>query len=248
MTDRPEPELTWINGRWPVLLPPHRACRPEWPWWEATRLAAMHHFIKPGHVVYDVGAEEGDFPTLFATWGAQVVLIEPNPYVWPCIRYTWEANFDHRPLGHYVGLLGVADVDAPETDIERGTVDGWPRCTERPMVPDHGFRHLWEHGGRNTPITTLDHLVARLGHIPDVVTMDVEGGELFVLRGAEHTLTEHRPIVFVSIHPDFMAEMYDIGDGITAVNDLMAGHGYEHTYLCTDHEVHMLYLPPQGAS
>jgi hypothetical protein len=61
---------TLINGRWPLLLPDHRAARPSWGWWEATRLAAMHHFIQPGDVVYDVGAEEGDFPCLFSTWGA----------------------------------------------------------------------------------------------------------------------------------------------------------------------------------
>ena len=201
-----------INGRWPLNLPPHRAARPSWPWWEATRLAAMRHFIQPGDPVYDIGAEEGDFPALFASWGAHLVLVEPNPHVWPCIRWTWEANDLPAPLKWHVGLLGDAPQSADLDDSNAVDMDGWPACAYGPMIPDHGFRHLNEHAGIVSPVTTLDLLAQGLP--PDVVTMDVEGGELHVLRGAQETLAEHRPIVFVSIHPEFMHDLYGITNGV----------------------------------
>ena len=55
-----EVRLVHVNGRWPLWLPEHRAARPEWPWWEAARLSAMHHVLgQGGHTVWDVGAEIG---------------------------------------------------------------------------------------------------------------------------------------------------------------------------------------------
>lgn len=230
-------ERIMVNGRWPLMLPPHRAARPEWPWWEAGRLAAMSHVIRSGMHVVDVGAEEGDFPALFASWGATVTLIEPNPHVWPCIRYTWEANDLPAPAGMHVVLCGDTATDAAEPDAGGTGPDGWPQCSRWPMVPDHGFRHLWEHGGTNTPVTTLDCLSLA----PDVLTMDVEGGELAVLRGATRTLREHRPTVFVSIHAEFLADLY--GQHPDEVLALMESLGYTATYLCSDHEAHWMFTP-----
>lgn len=234
---------TLVNGRWLLDLPPHRAARESWPWWEAERLAAMHHHIEPGDVVYDIGAEEGDFPALYASWGAQVVLVEPNPYVWPCIRWTWEANDLPAPLGWFVGLLGDKPAEPVDNDTEAWDDRGWPHCAYREMIGDHGFRHLGEHGGRNTPVSTLDALVADVGTAPDVVTMDVEGGELHVLKGAHRTLTEHRPIVFVSVHPQFMEDLYGIVNGTKAVVGHMTDIGYTAEFLTTDHEEHWMFLP-----
>lgn len=50
-------------------------------------------------------------------------------------------------------------------------------------------------------IATLDDLLAR-GVIepPDFVKMDVEGAELAVVRGAGHTLREHRPRIIAETH------------------------------------------------
>lgn len=232
---------THVNGRWWVDLPPHRAARPEWPTWERERLAAMHDAIEQGDVVYDIGAEEGDFAALFATWGARLVLVEPNPKAWPNIRWTWEANKLPAPLAWHVGLLGEHHVIATDPDADDQDVDGWPACAYDELIGDHGFRHLGEHGGIGSSIITLDELVDATGVPPDVVTMDVEGGELYVLRGGDATLSEHHPTVFVSIHPEFMDNLYGIGDGVEAVCDLMAGHGYTGTFLAHDHEHHWMF-------
>lgn len=134
---------TLINGRWPLNLLEHRAARPEWPFWEAHTLALANHLIQPGWVVWDVGAEEGDFPALYGTWGAEVVLIEPNPNVWPQIRLHWEANVDYSPLRCVVGL--ASDRTTYANDYDTGFEGVWPNVSKGEIKPDHGFRHIWEH-------------------------------------------------------------------------------------------------------
>lgn len=227
---------TLVNGRWELLLPAHRAARPEWPWWEATRLAAMAHHIGPGDVVFDIGAEEGDFPALWASWGASVVLAEPNPRVWPNIRAVFDANDLEDPLFCWPGFIGDVDDRGREPPAT-----GWPLCANGPVIGDHGFCQLGERP--DLPTASIDALVIDGVQAPTVVTMDVEGSELHVLRGAREVIDEHRPKVFVSIHEAFMAHHYGLERGEEMVRNLMAGHGYSETYLCTDHEAHWLFLP-----
>ena len=231
---------TLINEKWGLKLPWYRAERPEWPWWEAARLAAMHHHIEPGMTVFDIGAEEGDLSALYATWGAKLVLVEPNPRVWPTIRLTFAANGLETP-DWFVGLCSdVTEAEPPLLDIDAEPRDGWPACAYQEPFPEHGFRHLWEHT-ISTPQITLDHLVGLVGVVPDVITIDVEGSEGHVLRGALGTLKNLRPVVFMSIHPEFMEDLY--GEHPLDVHRMMADLGYKEWFLATDHEEHWLFLP-----
>lgn len=239
-----------MNGRWPIRLPEHRAARPVNDWWEAQRLAAMHSRVLH-HLntcddhwprVLDVGAEEGDFSCLLSMWGADVFLVEPNPKAWPWIKATFEAN-DQTPAGWFVGLLGSDEQRVGLGDV--CTADPllftWPHAAnEREPTPEHGFHHLAEHAGP-TPVGTLDQLTSVVAWAPDIITMDVEGGELHCLMGAEATLREHRPEVFVSIHPEFLRDLY--GQSKDDVLDLMAGHNYRAQFICSDHEEHWFFSP-----
>ena len=256
----PKPVLTRINGRWPLLLPPHRAARPEWPHWEAARLADMHDRIQPGWLIADIGAEEGDLPALWATWGARVYLVEPNPRVWPNIRYIWEANRLPEPAGWWVGFASDRTVrrppNAPADDryawvgdllsgwprCAHGQPDsrsGWPRCAHGPLIADHGFAHLSQQADAIPQIRLDDAL-----EYVDAITIDVEGSELAVLRGATRLLDDARPLVWVSVHTDvaWMAEQYP-GETREAVIAFMADHGYDGTFLARDHEEHWSFTP-----
>lgn len=225
---------TSINGRWSLLLPRHRHERPEWPWWEATRLAAMAHHIGPGDVVWDVGAEEGDFPALWALWGADVVLAEPNPLVWANIRAIFDANQLPDPIFCWPGFIGDVDDRGREPPAP-----GWPASADGPVIGDHGFCQLGERP--DLPTASIDALVIDGVRPPTVITMDVEGSELHVLRGAAETLALHRPKVFVSIHPEFLDHHY--GHTPEQIYELMESHGYERTFLTEDHERHEMFLP-----
>jgi len=225
-----------INGKWPLNVLEHRAERPEWPFCEAHTLSLAHSLIDVGTVVWDVGSEEGDFPALFGTWGAEVVLIEPNPYVWPQIRLHWEANVDRNPVACLVGLASDK-VDPATPDYQVGIAvkrrgGCWPHVAFGDVFPEHGFRHIWEHA-RNSPQFRLDRLYLST---PDLIMMDIEGGELIALRGCEDVLRTRHPDVLVSIHPDFLYDLY--GHTRQNVIEFMESCGYEGRLYCTDHEEH----------
>lgn len=235
---------TLINERWELLLPEHRAVRPEWPHWERERLASMHANLKPGMVVYDIGAEEGDLPGLWASWGCAVVLFEPNPLVWPNARAVFEAN-GLAPAGCWPGFAADVTADAPEADRELLAIrDGWPVSAYGDVIGDHGFRQLNERP-HDTPRVRIDDVPAVLDvPAPTAITIDVEGSELSVLHGAERTMRDVRPLVWVSVHPTFMREQY----GVDA-EDLfafMAGLGYRRTHLASDHEEHEFFHHPDA--
>lgn len=218
--------------------------------WEPERLAAMHDVISAQErpVVFDVGAEEGDLPALWASWGADVVLVEPNPRVWPNVRFIFQANqLQDRVRGWFVGFAGDEPRDRPAWDWEHvGHETPWPRCAFGPLIGDHGFLVLPERP--DCPVTTLDALAARHGP-PTVVTIDVEGAELTVLRGAQRILAEARPDVFVSIHIDlpWIDEKYP-GDTGDKVREFMEAFDYVEfggKPLAIDHEEHVWFSPEE---
>lgn len=225
---------TRILDRWELLLPEHRAERPQWPYWEKVRLEAMHANIQPGDVVFDVGAEEGDLSALFATWGARLTLFEPNPKVWPNIKAIWDANDLDMPLFCWPGFAS----DKTETLGQTAHIEQWPSCAYGLMIGNHGFRHLAEEAAV-TPQIKLDEV-----GVPDVITIDVEGAEWFVLKGAEGILENERPLVFVSIHPEFMRDLYEMKDA--DLHDFMKQRGYQGKHLGTDHEEHWAFWRPDG--
>lgn len=231
---------TLINNRWPILLPAHRAARESWAWHEAARFAAMSTVIGPGDVVWDIGAEEGDHAALYAMWGAQVVLCEPNPKAWPNIRAIWEANGLAPPLMCWAGFIG--DEITPDTSGNLGVtvLNMWPAVADGEVVGNHGSLNLSDD---DFPCKTIDYLTPPA---PTVLTIDVEGSELQVLRGAKHTLEEHRPHVFVSLHPEMAAYRYGQMDIVKAVRWYMEERGYPNggaIHLATDHEQHWYFRP-----
>lgn len=239
-----------INGNWDLILPRHRAERAEWhtdAGWERERLDSMHAHLEPGMTIIDVGAEEGDFPGLWASWGCRVALIEPKAETWSNIRAVWDGNRFLPPRAMFVGFasdvtdLHPADPYLPATGYHLGS--GWPACAYGEVIADHGFAHLSEQAD-SIPQTTLDDFAARSGFVVDAVTIDVEGSELRVLHGAARILTVYRPHVWVSVHADrpWMEAQYsgvDVGD----VTRLMESHGYRCEVLAEDHELHLYCAP-----
>jgi len=226
---------TTINGKWDLLLPEHRAKRPEWlTGWEPERLDAMYKFIKKDMIVLDIGAEEGDMPALFATWGAKVFMVEPNMRVWSNIRAIWEGN-KLKPLGWYVGFAGPKNKQYDEYTAKTARKDGWPLCAYDIVQAEHGFDHLAEsaHWINQTKIDDLP--IEKI----DVITIDVEGSEYEVVKGAERVLTEQHPELFISVHPEFM--FHNHNDYEAHMHNYLHSLGYTKKWLAFDHEHHWQY-------
>lgn len=233
-----------VNDRWPLWLPEHRAERPEWPWWERERLQAMWTAVRRSDVVWDIGAESGDLSALYASWGADVVLCEPSARQWPTIRATWEANALPMPLACWPGFVGN-----PDHSLGWMVSGEWPAWAEADMDPEAGFVHLNEQPGPDEhsdegPIAciSVDAMVQSDVPFPQVITIDVEGAELEVLQGAAGTLWALRPLVFVSVHPQFMWDRYgQTSDDLMVLMTKLLN--YEAKHLHTDHEEHWCFRP-----
>jgi FkbM family methyltransferase len=223
-----------ICDLWKLWLPDFRvefhAARKDW---ERGRLESVHERLKPGMRVWDVGSEHGDFSALYRSWGADVVLVEPSPPYWPCARRTFEANGFDPPSAWFNGF--AADTTRWRSgDFGR---DGWPWCSEGPVVADYGFRHLAQ--DLETPRITVDAL-ADLTAPPDALMIDVEGAEHAVLSGARRVLASGDALVWVSVHEPTMLDWY--GRTLDNLHALMASVGYAGELLPSHGEAETFWL------
>jgi len=226
-----------LNGEYNIILPKHRADRPEWymeKGWEKKRLASIHKNIGKGDIVFYVGSEEGEMPALCQMWGAEVVLFEPNPRVIPNTKAIYDANNLKPPAGFFVGFAA----NETNTKGEPVYLDMFPLCADGPIIGDHGFKEL-AYEADHIPTIKIDDFVFNTGLIPTAITMDCEGSDWEVLKGAEETLKKYHPKLWVSWHPEFMFRMFNAytGDARNWVKDL----GYKEEFLDYQHEVHIYY-------
>lgn len=217
-----------INQRYKVIVPEHIA---DWDIcgdWEVARFISMEQQLNQGDTLFDVGVEQGWQSVIYAQFvgGENMVLFEPGKTFWPNIRQTWEANHLPLPKAHFVGLVDSKTSDDVEIELY-----GWTPHSEGELTTTQDYRYLRDDCQR----ITLDKFVDATECIPDAITIDVEGAELNVLKGAEEILSNYRPKVWVSIHPELMK---DYKATPSELYRFMEALGYEMEYLGEDHEIH----------
>ena len=225
---------TRINGKWNIVLPEHRSLRPEWDikkgGWERERLLHMSKHLDKSDTVFYIGAEEADMCALVAKWGAKLVMFEPNELVMPNIKAIWEANNLNLDDTFYPCFVS----DVTDNYIDPVTV----RDIKGEVIHDHGFKELRDPHG--IPQLRIDDIVERTGIIPTALSLDIEGSEGRALRGAEQTLRNHRPKIWLSLHPEFLREQY--GEWGAELRAWIISLGYKETLIDYPlHEVHIFY-------
>lgn len=222
-----------VNDRYNVIVPDHIADWDAPSEWERARLLSMEKHLSKGDILYDVGAEQGWQSAILAQFvgGENMVLIEPDGKAWPNIRQTWEANNLAKPAAFFVGCLG-------QESTEGAWSKSWPDVSEGELQTSFGYESLRGNGAQ----IRLDQLVDLTGLTPDAISIDVEGAEMEVLKGAVNTLNHQMPQVWVSVHPDLMEKDYNAKE--KELHDYMKSFAYKHEDLGWDgHEQHHFFYP-----
>ncbi len=142
--------------------------------------ALYGQFVRPGDLVFDVGAHVGDRVAAFRRLGARVVAVEPQPALKLTLKllYGRDRNVTIEPAaaGGREGEIDLlVNVDNPTVTTASGDF-------VRAAQGQAGWEgQVWDRTVR-VPVTTLDALIARHGR-PAFIKIDVEGFEAEVLSG-----------------------------------------------------------------
>lgn len=227
----------WDSGPfvYDLELPQPLASWDVWDYWERERISSMQATLTTDDVLFDVGAEQGWMSTLFAKYMTpNIVLFEPTAEFWPNIKATFEKNGLQPPLATWMGLVSDRSFDDASSPQK-----GWPTPAHSGQLIDRNKYVNLHDQGHITPQITIDDFVRVTEVTPTALSIDVEGAEHLVLEGARATLTNGRPYVWVSQHPDLLERDYGVSN--EAIFTYMGDLGYARTLLATDHEEHWLY-------
>jgi FkbM family methyltransferase len=165
---------------------------------------AISAMVRPGAVFYDVGAHLGSL-----TLGA-ARLVGPSGRV---VAFDGDPQNIKRLREH----IGRNDF-ATRVQIVHAAVwshrppSGIPFRRGKSETSQGGVEADGQHPVLGTgdlisvPATTLDDFVAAGGLPPQLIKIDVEGGEYEVLRGAASLFATHRPFIIVEVHHQQAAE------------------------------------------
>lgn len=155
---------------------------------------AMQLYMKPGMVVYDIGANVGFQATISARIvgpAGSVLCFEPLPANADQIEYNARLN-DFKNV--QVRRIALGNVDSQETFLLSDESTWGALSSAAPGVP----RQI---GEIKVDVRNLDALRARESlPAPDWIKIDVEGAECAVLDGADATIREFRPILVIELH------------------------------------------------
>lgn len=173
-------------------------------------LSYFEKYIKPGHIVFDVGCYVGLSALYFAKMVGhlgKVICFEPNKYNLLRTNMNLSANpefMDTIQLYNF-GLSDeeISSVMLLSDDIESGyssasqLVKGGRIAIPQSELESMGFFK------EVVKLKTLDSFVDETEIIPNVVKIDIEGAEISFLKGGLSTLTKYKPVLFIELHNVF---------------------------------------------
>jgi FkbM family methyltransferase len=158
-------------------------------YWELANQRRFSAHLRPGDVVYDVGAHVG----LYTLLSSGAVRADGHVYAFEPFARNLEYLRRHIALNR---LLNCTVVDAAISDA---TSEQYFEPTEHDSAG-----HLSGSGSVRVRTVSLDDFVfGSEGHRPPtVMKINAEGAEMDVLKGGRRTIAEFMPTIFLSTHSD----------------------------------------------
>jgi FkbM family methyltransferase len=159
--------------------------------------SAISAMVRPGDVVYDVGAHLGSLTLgaarLVGTSG-RVVAFDGDPENVERLRENSSRNHFSactQPV-HAAVWSHRSEAGIPFRRGKKASHGGVEADGQRPVLGDGEIISV--------PVTTLDDFAADGGPLPQLIKIDVEGGEYEVLRGGACLFAKQRPLIIVEVH------------------------------------------------
>lgn len=161
---------------------------------EIQEVRLVHHFITHGQltkkdIFYDIGANIGFYSMLAAELGAEVHAFEPVERTFHILEKNLQC-YTHTKLNN----TALSETNGEVTFY---LPPDWSGLST--LVPEMLYKI-----DRTITVDaiTLDTYVFEQGNTPPtVLKIDVEGAELFVLKGGYRTLTHHKPRIIMEVSP-----------------------------------------------
>jgi FkbM family methyltransferase len=187
--------LYFLYNYWRGKYRLQRSISEFWEWSEEDerRLLFFKQFIRPGELVFDVGANRGMYTRIFLKLGAEVVAFEPQKRCTDRLEPILQRNRNFTLVKKALGKSeGQGKMFLADADVLSTLSDDWPRMTKQSgRFPEREWRST-----QPVEIITLDIAVKDWG-VPSFIKIDVEGYEYEVLSGLSQPV-ENIAFEFVS--------------------------------------------------
>src|SRR6202790_1787134 len=174
---------------------------------ERSTAITLEKLVKPGDVVFDLGANIGAHTLGLApsVGSAERVLhFDPPRFAFEQLKRNLALNPELQARTYPRQVLLAA---APAEDAPKEIFASWPLEKDASVHPKHRGRLVT---ARNATVDTLDRVVAREGiDRLNVIKIDVDGHELPVLQGGLAVLTKFRPVLVMEMSPYVHAEEHN---------------------------------------
>ena len=183
--------------------------------------ATLRKLVKPGDVVFDIGANIGAHTLgLARSVGptGRVFAFEPADFAFGKLQRNLALNPELESRTHLRQILLAA---APAEPSRQEIYASWPLEKDDSVHAKHRGRLV---PARNASVDTLDRFVERenMDRL-DLIKIDVDGQELPVLQGGSRILRKFRPVLVMEMSPYVHAEEHH---SFAAFVELLRDSGY----------------------
>ena len=189
---------------------------------EPSTARALERHVKPGFVVFDIGANIGAHTLHIGHLVGQqghVYAFEPTQYAFGKLSRNISLNPDIVPI---VAASQIMLADSDSEELEPMIYSSWPLDDAGEDL--HGVHRAKPMSTDGASVMSLDQFVtAQKIERLDVIKIDVDGHECSIFAGAQKTLADFKPTIIMELAPYVLEEA---GTSLAQLLGLLENHGY----------------------
>lgn len=183
--------------------------------------------LKPNaRTIIDVGANIGTNTIEYGTWAKEVISFEPTPELYKQLKRNIDLNKTNNDKVRWdenTSMNLSANINVHQVAVGEKRKQVYIKTFSN----NKGKNHVTTEESTDTVLVDVYPLDDFKLNDVDVIKIDVEGYELFVLQGAEQTIMKYRPVIQTELHQGLFKRQ-----GIT-IQDV-AEWFYQHDYYAID--------------